>query len=173
MELERKGLLSIGGVDQTIVGPDIEPGQTAPDFIALGQDWREINPVLETAGKVRLFASLPSLETSVCDRETRFFNSIADELGNEVRIFVISTDTPFTQKRWCGGAEVDKVVTLSDHLHADFGVKYGCLIKEKRLLRRAVFVIDAEGKVVHVEYLPVLGQEPDYDQLRDAIAQVI
>jgi thiol peroxidase len=173
MTLERKGLISFAGVDQTIVGPDIEIGQVAPDFIAVGQDWNESNPIRETEGMVRLFAAVPSLETSVCDKETRFFNERADDLGDDVRIYVISTDTPFTQRRWCGAADVDKVVTLSDHLHTDFGTKYGCLIKEKRLLRRAVFVIDRQNKVAYVQYLPVLGEEPDYEKLLEAISRVI
>jgi thiol peroxidase len=116
----------------------------------------------DTAGKVRIIAAVPSLETDVCDRETRRFNQEAAALGADIVILVISTDLPFTQKRWCGAAGVDQVIVLSDHMTADFGIKYGCLIKEARILRRAVFVVDRQGKITYAAYMPALGQEPDY-----------
>ena len=168
MTLERRGIFAFDGNDQTILGPDIEIGQTAPEFKAIAQNWDELNPLEATAGKVRILASVASLDTSVCDRETKRFNQEEVNLGEDVNVFVISTDLPFAQKRWCGVNEIDRVDTLSDHLNADFGSKYGCLIKEKRILRRATFVIDREGKVTYVEYLPVLGDEPDYDAVLEA-----
>jgi thiol peroxidase len=168
MMLERGGIFTFDGDDQTIVGPDIEIGQMAPEFKAIAQNWAERNPMEETAGKVRILAAVASLDTSVCDRETKRFNEEAVGLGEDVNVFVISTDLPFAQKRWCGANGIDRVDTLSDHLHADFGSKYGCLIKEKRILRRATFVIDREGKVTFAEYLPVLGEEPDYNAVLEA-----
>lgn len=173
MTLERRGLISFDGEDQTIVGPDIVPGQTAPDFVAIAQDWNERNPLQETTGKIRILAAVPSLDTSVCDRETKRFNEEAVALGEDVNIFVISMDLPFAQKRWCGANGVDRVDTLSDHLMADFGSKYGTLIKEKRILRRAVFVVDRDDKVVYAEYLPVLGEEPDYDAVLTAAREAL
>lgn len=168
MTLERRGIFTFGEDDQTIIGPDIEIGQTAPEFKAIAQNWAERNPLEETSGEVRIIAAVASLDTSVCDRETRRFNEEAVSLGGDVNVFVISTDLPFAQKRWCGANGIDRVETLSDHLHADFGYKYGCLIKEKRILRRATFVIDRGGKVTFVEYLPVLGDEPDYKAVLEA-----
>ena len=173
MTIERYGVIQFDGEDQTIIGPDIEVGQTAPEFVAIAQNWAERHPMEETAGKVRIFASVLSLDTSVCDRETRQFNEQAASLGEDVSIFVISADLPFTQKRWCGANGIDRVDTLSDHLHSDFGPKYGCLIKEKGFLRRATFVVDRDDKVSYVEYLPELGQEPDYEAVLKAARSLL
>jgi thiol peroxidase len=169
MTEERVGLVQFGGKDVTIIGPDIRPGQTAPGFRAVDQEWQERDPLAETRGKVRLLAAVPSLDTSVCDLETRRFNQEAAGLGTDVHIFVISHDLPFAQKRWCGAAGVDRLTTLSDHVHADFGTRYGCLIKEKRLLRRAVFVVGRDGKIVYADYMPALGDEPKYDEVLAAL----
>ena len=173
MTLERLGLIKFGGEDQTIVGPDLEVGQSAPEFLAIAQDWAERNPLQETAGKVRIIASVLSLDTSVCDRETKQFNEQAASLGEDVHIFVISADLPFTQKRWCGANGIDRVETLSDHLHSDFGPKYGCLIKEKGFLRRATFVIDREDNTAFAEYLPELGMEPNYEAILEATRSLL
>jgi thiol peroxidase len=173
MTLERFGVIQFGGEDQTIIGPDIEVGQKAPHFVAIANNWTERNPLDETKGKVRIIAAVLSLDTSVCDRETKQFNEQATSLGEDVNIYVISADLPFTQKRWCGANEIDQVETLSDHLLTDFGTKYGCLIKEKRILRRATFVVDRKDKIAFVEYLPVLGQEPDYEAVLEATRSVL
>jgi len=101
----------------------------------------------------------------VCDRETRRFNEEAAKLGDDIVIYTISTDFPMAQKRWCGAAGIDKVKVVSDVLEADFGIKYGLLIKERRYLRRAVFIVGRDGKLTYVKYMPVLGQEPDYDEV--------
>jgi thiol peroxidase len=108
------------------------------------------------------------LDTDVCDRETRRFNEEAAKLGEDIIIYTISTDFPMAQKRWCGAAGVDKVKVVSDVLDAEFGIKYGLLIKERRYLRRSVFIVGRDGKLVYVNYLPVLGQEPDYDEVINA-----
>jgi thiol peroxidase len=173
MILERQGIFTFGGNDQTIIGPDMEVGQPAPEFKAIAQDWEEKNPLAETTGAVRIIAAVASLDTSVCDRETKRFNQEAVALGDDVHIFILSTDLPFTQKRWCGANDVDRVETLSDHLLVDFGVKYGCLVKEMRILRRAAFVIDRDDKLAYVEYLPVLGEEPDYEAVLEATRQAL
>lgn len=173
MTVERTGLIQFAGQDQTVVGADIELQQEAPSFVAIAQNWSEHDPLAETAGKVRILAAVPSLDTSVCDTETRRFNEEATSLGEDVHIFVISMDLPFAQKRWCAQALVDRVTTLSDHQFADFGPKYGCLIKEKRLLRRAVFVVDRDDRVVYVDYMKSIGDEPDYDAVLSAAKSVI
>ncbi len=163
MTVERFGLLKFGGKDVTIIGPDMEVGQQAPEFTVQTQDWREIEALKETEGKVRILAAVPSLDTPVCDRETRRFNQAAADLSEDIAILVISMDLPFAQKRWCGAAGIDQVLVLSDHLYGDFGRKYGCLIKEVRVLRRAVFVVNRQGKIVYADYMPALGDEPDYE----------
>jgi len=173
MALERFGLIQFGGADQTVVGPDIKPGDSAPDFVAIGQDWAEVRPLKASAGMVIVLAAVLSLDTSVCDRETRRFNTEASSLGPDVQIYVVSTDLPFTQKRSCVAAGIDQVTTLSDHLHADFGSRYGCLIKEMRILRRAVFVIGRDGTVTYADYMPVLGNEPRYDDVLAAVKKAL
>ena len=173
--LERKGLIRFGPKEITVVGPDIKPGDTAPEFHATTQDWQVIPMLESTAGKVRVIAAVPSLDTPVCDLETHKFNEAASALSEDIVIITISADLPFAQKRWCGANGVDKVEVVSDHLDMNFGEKYGCLMKEVRLLRRAVFVVDRAGKVVYADYMPELGKEPNYDEVlaaaREALAR--
>lgn len=171
--LQRKGLVKFAGKDVTVVGADIEVGQKAPDFTVQATDWSSFRGLKKTRGKVRIIASVPSLNTSVCDRETRRFNEEASRLSDRIVILVISTDLPFAQKAWCGAAGVERVVTLSDHKSTDFGKKYGVLMKEPRLLRRAVFVVDAEDKVVYAAYMPTLGDEPNYEEVLEAARKAL
>lgn len=168
MTLERVGLIKFAGNDVTVIGPDITVGQKAPDFIAYTQDWAEFNGLQDTQGKVRILNSLLSLSTSVCDRETRRFNEEASALDDRIVILTLSMDLPFTLKNWCSAAGVDRVITLSDHQHTDFGEKYGVLIKEKRFFRRAVFIVNQDNVVVYAAYMPILGEEPNYAQVLEA-----
>ncbi len=162
---ERVGVIMLGDKPATVIGSDVVVGQTAPEFTAQANDWSTVQGLASTAGKVRIFAAVPSLSTGVCDKETRTFNERASVLGNDVQVVVISADLPPTQKLWCGNAGVDRVKTVSDHMDADFALKYGTLIKERRYHRRAVFVVDRNNKVTYVAYMPVLGQEPNYDEV--------
>ncbi|MBI3241010.1 MAG: thiol peroxidase [Chloroflexi bacterium] len=162
---ERVGVLEIAGHPATIIGNDVVVGQTAPEFTAQANNWSVFQGLASTVGKVRVLAAVPSLSTSVCDKETRTFNERASELGEDIRVMVISADLPATQKLWCGNAGVDRVQTVSDHQDMDFGVKYGTYIKERRYHRRAVFVVDRNGKVAYVAYMPHLGMEPNYDEV--------
>lgn len=171
--LERQGLLNFNNKDVTIIGPDVLPGDLAPDFTVQANDWSLVTMLGATAGKVRIIASLPSLSTSVCDRETRKFNQEASQLGENVVILLISMDLPWTQKQWCGAAGIDRVVTLSDHLTGEFGMNYGVLVKEYRILRRAVWVINTSGEVVYSAYMPALGVEPDYEAVLAAARQAL
>jgi thioredoxin-dependent peroxiredoxin len=168
MKNERKGLMKFKGLDITIVGQDLARGENAPEFTVQNNDFELFKGLKETSGKVRVIASAPSLETGVCDRETRRFNLEASTLGEDIIVMVISMDLPYTQKRWCGAADVERIITLSDHMFADFGEKYGCLIKEARVLRRAVFVIDRQDKLVYSDYMAELGLEPDYEDVINA-----
>jgi thiol peroxidase len=169
MSIERKGLIDFRGEDQTVVGPDIEVGQQAPAFKAVANDWSQVDPINDYTGKVRVLSAILSLETSVCDTETKRFNEEAASLGDDVAIFVLSHDLPFTQANWCGAAGVDRVVTLSDSALDEFGPQYGVRLKEMRVLRRAVFVVDRDGVVTYADYMPALGVEPDYEAVLDAV----
>jgi thioredoxin-dependent peroxiredoxin len=168
MDTERFGIIKFRGQDVTVIGPDLKVGQAAPEFSVQAQDWSSFAGLANTQGKVRVIAAVPSLDTDVCDRETRRFNQEAAALSKDIAILVISNDLPFAQKRWCGAAGVDQVTVLSDHMSADFGTKYGCLIKEARILRRAVFVADRAGKLTYVAYMPALGEEPNYPDVLQA-----
>ena len=168
MATERIGLIQLAGKDATIIGDDIHVGMNAPDFSAQALDWSIFHGLGDTQGKVRIIAAVPSLDTDVCDREARRFNQEAASLGEDIVIEVISTDLPYAQKRWCGAAGIDRIIVLSDHMSAEFGKKFGCLIKERRTLRRAVFVVDRQDKVTYVVYMPALGVEPKYDEVLEA-----
>ena len=165
---ERFGVFQLDGKDVTLVGPEIQVGQTAPGFTATAINWQRVAPLEDSAGKVRVLAAVPSLETSVCDRETRRFNQEAAALSDDVRIYVVSADLPSTQKRWCGAAGIDRVVTVSDHQQVEFGQKYGCLIKERRVLRRSVFVVGRDDRLVYVDSMKSQGDEPDYAAVLEA-----
>ncbi len=173
MSIERKGLFKFRGREVTIVGDDIKVGERAPEFRALSMDWSMMNALESSQGKVRIIGSLPSLNTAVCDRETRRFNIEASSLGEDIVIFMVSKDSPFTLSQWCGAAGVDRVITLSDQRDADFGEKYGVLLKELGVLRRAIFVVNPQGIVDYVEYLPTLGDEPDYEAVLDAARRAV
>jgi thioredoxin-dependent peroxiredoxin len=168
MTTERFGILKFRGQSVTVLGEDLKAGEAAPEFTVQSLEWAQFHGLADTAGKVRIISAVLSLETEVCDRETKRFNQEAAALGKDITILVISTDLPFTQKRWCGAAGVDQVTVLSDHLTTDFGLKYGVLVKEGRFLRRAVFVVNRTGKLTYVAYMPALGDEPDYARVLQA-----
>lgn len=168
MSIERFGVIKFAGNDVTVVGPDIIIGQKAPEFTAVAQDWASFNGLQDTHGKIRIIGSLPSLSTSVCDRETRRFNLEAANLGEDIAILTVSMDLPYTLRNWCAAAGVDQVKTLTDYKNIDFGPKYGVLLKEPHVFRRAVFVIDREDKIVYAAYMPTIGEEPNYDEVLNA-----
>ena len=172
--MERSGLLQLAGKDVTIVGPDIEVGQQAPDITLRAQDWSVVDVLAATAGKVRIIASVPSLATDVCDMETKRFNQEAASLDADIVIVTVSTDLPYALKSWCAANGIERVSLYSDAYDANFGQAYGTLIKERRILRRAVFVVDRQGKVVYADYMKVLGDQPDYEAVlaaaKDALA---
>ena len=162
--MERPGIVTMKGNPLTLLGPELKVGEAAPDFEVIDNN---LSPVRFSSfhGKICLIASVPSLDTPVCDIETRRFNTEAGKLSPEINILTISMDLPFAQKRWCGAAGVDKVITLSDHKEASFGMAYGVLIKELRLLARAIFVVDRQGIIRHIQIVKDLTEEPDYDQV--------
>ena len=169
---ERTGAATFQGNPLTLVGPEIKVGDTGPDFTLTAND---LSPVTlgDFKDKVVIIASVPSLDTPVCDMETRRFNSEAAALGDDVVILAVSMDLPFAQARWCGAAGVEAVRTLSDHKDASFGQAWGALIKELRLLTRAVFVVGKDGKVAYVQYLTEITEEPDYDAALEAARKLV
>ncbi|MER1986995.1 MAG: thiol peroxidase [Solibacillus sp.] len=152
----------------TLLGNEVKVGDKAPDFTVLANDLSAVS-LKDSEGKIRLFSVVPSLDTGVCDQQTRKFNEAAAELGDDVIIYTVSMDLPFAQKRWCGAAGIDKVQTVSDHRDASFGEAYGVHIKELRLLTRSIFVVDAEGNVAYVEYVPEATDHPNYDAAIEAV----
>lgn len=171
--MERRGVLQIAGNDVTVVGPDLKVGDAAPEFSVQAQDWSNLDVLDATNGKVRIIASLPSLSTNVCDTETRRFNQEAASLDPEISIITVSADLPYALKNWCAAAGVDKVMVVSDHIDGNFGAKYGTLIKERRIHRRAVFVVDKHGKLVYVDYMPALGEQPNYEEVLAAAKEAL
>ena len=146
----------------TLVGGELKVGDKAPDAVLLDNDLAPLS-ISSFKGKVLLLSSVPSLDTPVCDMETRRFNTEAAGLGPDAAVVTVSTDLPFAQKRWGGETGVDKVTTLSDHREAAFGEAYGVLIKELRLLARAVWVVDKEGVIQYQQLVKEVTEEPDYD----------
>jgi thiol peroxidase len=158
---ERKGAVTLRGNPMTLVGPELRPGDKAPDFQVVNNDLKPVT-LADTGGKVRILASVPSLDTPVCDTETRRFNEEAAKLPG-VEILTISMDLPMAQKRWCGAAGVDKVRTLSDYHHRNFGPAYGVLIPEIMLNARAVFVLDKDNTIRYVQYVKEVAEQPNYE----------
>lgn len=162
---ERFGAVTLKGKPLTVMGPALAVGDAAPEITlgAKGFDGRA--RLLEsTAGQIRLINVIPSIGTGICDAQTRRFNQEAANLGDGVAIVTVSADLPFHLAEWCAAKGVDRVVTLSDHYDMAFGDAYGTHIKELRVEQRAVFVVDADGVVRYVEYVPEIAQHPDYDK---------
>ena len=169
---EHSGIVTMQGNPLTLLGNRVEVGDIAPDVELLDNDLSPVE-VSSFKGKVCVISSVPSLDTPVCDMETRRFNTEAGDLGEDVVIITISMDLPFAQKRWCGAAGVNKVVTLSDHRDAAFGSAYGVLIKELRLLARAVFVLDKESKIHYIQIVKEVSEEPDYDAVLNEVKKLV
>jgi thiol peroxidase len=169
---ERKGAVTMKGHPLTLIGNEVRVGQPAPDFTALDAGLAPV-ALSSLPGKVVVIASVPSLDTSVCDIETRRFNEEAGRLGPDVQVLAVSMDLPFAQKRWCGAAGVKNVLTLSDHRDAAFGRAYGVLIKELRLLARAVFVVDRGGVIRYIQLVKEIATEPDYAAVLEAVRKAL
>jgi thiol peroxidase len=168
---ERVGAVIFGGKPATLLGNELKVGDAAPDFTAVGNDLKPV-ALSQLKGKVVVVASVPSLDTPTCDLETRRFNAEAVKLGPDVVILTVSMDLPFAQKRWCGAAGVDRVVTVSDHRDASFGIGYGVLLKDVRLLAGAVFVLDRQGVIRYMQLVKETGTEPDYAPVLQAVKEL-
>jgi thiol peroxidase len=160
----RKGVVTFKGNPITLVGPELKAGDSAPDFTCVGAGLSPVK-LSDTAGKARLFNVVPSLDTPVCNKQTKHFAEELKALGDKVAAYTVSTDLPFAQARFCTEASIENIKNLSDAHNHSFGKHYGVLIEDLPipLLARAVFVVDTTGKLTYVEIVPEIAQEPDYE----------
>jgi len=171
-EKERPGLVTFKSSPLTLLGEEVKVGDKAPNFKVLDNSMQPA--ALESyQGKIKVFTTVPSLDTPVCNTETRRFNQEADKLPENVAILTISMDLPFAQARWCAAAGVEKVKTFSDYRDHSFGLAYGVLVKELKLLARAVFIVDDQDIIRYVELVPEITQEPDYDRILGAVRALL
>ncbi|MFN7925333.1 MAG: thiol peroxidase [Bryobacteraceae bacterium] len=150
-----------------LAGPELHAGDPAPNFEAVDNALKPVT-LDSTGAGVRIFSVVPSLDTPVCDAQTKRFNEEAAKLSG-VGIYTFSMDLPFAQKRWCGAFGIDKVNMVSDHRTGSFGYAYGTLIKDLRIHSRAIFVVDKSNKIVHAEYVPEVAEHPNYDAALAAV----
>ncbi len=174
---ERSGVITFQGNPLTLLGTELKVGDSAPDATLCKRSElaNDLSPVQLSSykGKVCVISVVPSLDTPVCDMQTRKFNEAAGNLGDNVVVLTMSMDLPFAQARWCGAAGVDKVTTLSDHRDAAFGKAFGALIKELRLLARAVFVVDSAGTIQYIQLVKEVTEEPDYNAALEAVKKLV
>ena len=172
MTTERIGGVTYKGRSLTVIGEQLRVGDPAPGFKLVANDFSAVT-LADSRGKVRLISVVPSLDTGICDAQTRRFNAEAANLGENVVILTVSSEHPFNQRRWCGAAGIDQVQVVSDHMDMAFGAAYGTYVKELRLEQRSVFVIDADDCIAHVEYVPEIAQHPDYDAALTAVTHAL
>ncbi len=163
MAEKREGVVTFAGNPVVLLGKEAKVGEKAEDFTVVDQNLQP-KKLSDFAGKVRILSIFPSIDTGVCATQNRKFNEAATALSDDIVILGISNDLPFAQKRFCGAEGIDKVIMLSDYQQVDFGTKYGYLIGGLRLLARGTVVIDKEGVIRHVEYVPEVTHEPDYEK---------
>jgi len=164
--------ITFKGNPMTLVGPELKVGDAAPDFNVVDNSLAPVN-LASYGGKIKVISAVPSLDTPVCDTETRRFNQEAAGLPGEVALLTVSVDLPFAQKRWCGAAGIDRVVTLSDYRDRSFGLAYGVFIDELKLLARSIFVVDGGNVIRYIQHVPEVTQEPDYDAVLAAVRQLL
>lgn len=169
---ERKGVITFAGTPMTLFGGELTVGSKAPDFSLQATDL-SIKTMADYAGKVLIISVVPSLDTGVCDAQTKRFSQEVEKLGDNAVILTVSCDLPFAQLRWCGTQGVNNVVTLSDHLNLNFGLAYGVAIKELRLLTRAAFVVGKDGTIVYSQIVPEVTTPINFDEVLAAASRVL
>ena len=165
--MERPGAMTLRGNPFTLIGPELKVGDKAPEFDAIDGSLKPVT-LAATGNAVRVFSVVPSLDTPVCDAQTKRFNEEAANMPG-VDVYTFSMDLPFAQKRWCGAYGVDKVKMVSDHREGSFGSAFGTLIKELRIHSRAIFVLDKDNTIKHVEYVKEMSEHPNYDSVMSAV----
>ncbi len=168
-----KRTVTMQGRPMVLAGTEIKVGMPAPDFKVTDNDMLPMKFSRTYGGKVAVISAVPSLDTPVCDLETRRFNKEAEALGPDVGVLTISMDLPFAQKRWCGAAGVKAVRTYSDYQKAEFGKAWGVLLKDLRLLARAVFIVDKDGIVKYAQIVPEVASEPNYEEILNALRALV
>ncbi|GAB7024878.1 thiol peroxidase [Geotalea toluenoxydans] len=172
MLLERKNVVTFKEKPVTLLGPELKVGDPAPDFTVVDNALAPIT-LASYQGKVKVISAVPSLDTPVCDMETRRFNQEAATLPDNVVVLTVSLDLPFAQKRWCGAANIDRVITLSDYQERSFGQAYGVLVKELKLLCRSIFIIDDKNLIRYIQFVPEITHEPDYAAVIGAVKNLV
>jgi thioredoxin-dependent peroxiredoxin len=172
MTQEKTGIAARKGNPITLIGPELKVGDHAPDF-SLNKTVDEVATLKDYAGKVKLISVVPSIDTGVCDAQTRRFNEEASKLGDKVVIITVSADLPYAQARWCAAAGVDRVFLLSDYKDNSFGKSYGVLIKELHLDMRSIFVLDSNDQITYVEVLGEMSEHPNYEAAIAAVKSLI
>ena len=168
---ERTGVVTFKGKPVTLLGPEIRVGSKAPDFRVVDGSLAPVS-LSDFKGKIKVISAVPSLDTPVCDMETRRFNQEAAKLPDKVAVLTISLDLPFAQKRWCAAAGVDRVKVLSDYQDRSFAQAYGVMIKELKLLSRSIFIVDADDTVQYVQHVKEISTEPDYADVLGAVKRM-
>ncbi|AIF51202.1 thiol peroxidase [Pelosinus sp. UFO1] len=168
---KRSDVVKFGGNPVTLIGTEVKIGDKAPEFTALSPDLSPLS-LSDTKSKVRVISVVPSIDTSVCDIQTRWFNEEAAKIDG-LTVLSISVDLPFALKKYCAAKDIATIKTISDHKDLDFGLKYGFVIEELRLLSRGTVVIDKNDIVRHVEYVANIGDQPDYDKVMAVVKQYI
>lgn len=169
---ERSGIITFKGNPFTLLGPEIKVGDSAPDFRVVDGTLAPVT-LANYAGKIKIISAVPSLDTPVCDTETRRFNQEAASLPEQVAVLTVSMDLPFAQKRWCGAAGIDRVQLLSDYQDRSFAAAYGLMIKELKLLTRAIIIVDAANLVRYIQIVPEVTSEPDYGAVIAAVKSMV
>lgn len=172
MSAERTGVATLKGNPITLIGPELKVGDKAPEF-QLNKSLVDVVGLEQFAGKVKLISVIPSIDTGVCDAQTRRFNEEASKLGEQAAMITVSVDLPMAQARWCGAAGVDNVVMLSDYKDNNFGKSYGVLIKELHLDMRSIFVVDTDNTIRYVEYVSEMTEHPNYEQALAAVKALL
>ena len=159
---KRTGVVTFAGNPIALLGKEVKVGDKAPAFTLLDNGLGE-KTLADYAGKVKVISVVPSLDTGVCDAQTRWFNQNVSKLGENVVVLTVSVDLPFAQKRWCGAAGIDQVETLSDHRDLSFGENYGFILEGLRLLSRGIVIIDKDDVIRYVEYVPEVTSAVNFD----------
>jgi len=169
---EKSGIITFMGNPLTLLGPELKIADKAPDFSVVDTELKPVT-LADFKGKIKLISAVPSLDTPVCDTETRRFNLEVANLPANVVTLTISMDLPFAQKRWCGAAGIDKIMTLSDYQERSFAGAYGILIKELKLLARCIFVVDAGDTIRYIQLVKEVTREPDYASVLAAVRDLL
>jgi thiol peroxidase len=169
--IKRTGIVTVKGAEVTLLGKEIKSGEKAPDFRMIDNDMKPVS-LADSNGKIRLFSVVYSLDTNVCDLQTERFEKEAEKTEPNIIIYAVSMDLPFAQRRYCGAKSISRLKTLSDHKDASFGLNYGVLILESRLLARSIFIVGDKNIVRYVEYVKEISTQPDYEKALAALKEV-